>query len=98
MRFSEMATRLTGFSVPLFGVSWQPPKSDVAVAKGLIVFLEDRRVLFNPYHAEVEQHVISSLLEIRQELTRILSDGGIAKELQCHPPNIINTQSKPVGL
>lgn len=45
MRFKEMLSRLTGISVPVFGVSWNPPEADCAVGKRAVAFLEDRRVL-----------------------------------------------------
>ncbi len=84
MKFSEIATRLTGFSTPVFGVSWQPPKSDVAVAKAVIAYLEDRRALYNPYHAEITEHVVLSLIDTRRELTQILKEDGISSELAIH--------------
>ena len=48
MRFSEIATRLTGISTPIFGVSWTPAQSDVDAVRRTLVFLEDRRVLYAP--------------------------------------------------
>jgi hypothetical protein len=62
---SEIAGRITGFSTPLFGVQWTPPRVDVKVAREVMVFLEDRRVLYSPYEAEVPEHVMSSVFEIR---------------------------------
>jgi hypothetical protein len=70
MRFKEIAARLTGFSVPIFGVSWNPPEPDVAIARRVIAFLEDRRVLYNAYHLEVEEQCVHSITEIRQFLTK----------------------------
>jgi len=69
MKFSELASRLTGFSIPVFGVSWNPPEPEVAVARRVLAFLEDRRVLFNPYHLEVAEQCVQSVLEIRRFLT-----------------------------
>lgn len=69
MRFSEIARRLTGISTPIFGVSWEPGEADVAVARRVVRFLEDRRVLFNPYELEVPAHCIESVIEIRRFLT-----------------------------
>ncbi len=48
MTFTEIAHRLTGISSPFFGVSWVPPEADVTIAQRVLVFLEDRRVLFAP--------------------------------------------------
>jgi len=69
MRYQEIAARLTGFSVPLFGVSWDPPEPDVAIARRVLAFLEDRRVLYNAYHLEVEEQCAHSVTEIRHFLT-----------------------------
>jgi len=69
LTFKEIASRLTGFSIPIFGISWQPDESDVKIAKRVINFLEDRRVLYSPYDLEVPRHCVSSILEIREMLT-----------------------------
>lgn len=70
MRFKEVLARLTGFSVPVFGVSWDPPEPEILVARRILAFLEDRRVLFNPQYLEVEDQCTRSALDIRQFLTR----------------------------
>jgi hypothetical protein len=82
MRFSELSSRLTGFSTPLFGVSWEPPKPDVQVARQVIVYLEDRRVLYGPEAAELYQECVDSVVEIRRFLTDRLVEGQIGKELE----------------
>lgn len=69
MKFKEVVARLTGFSIPIFGISWNPPKAEVTVARKVITFLEDTRVLYNPYYMEDLGHCISSVVEIRQFLT-----------------------------
>jgi hypothetical protein len=38
------------------------------------MFLEDRRVLYNPTELELPQHCISSVVEIRHFLTEIMAD------------------------
>lgn len=81
MKPSEIAGRITGFSTPIFGLQWTPPRVDIEVAREVIVFLEDRRVLYSPYEAEVPEHVVSSVFEIRRFLTDVLRRGGIANEL-----------------
>jgi hypothetical protein len=45
MKFSEIANRLTGISTPFGGASWQPADMEIAAARRVIAFLEDRRVL-----------------------------------------------------
>ena len=81
MKFSEIATRLNGLSTPIFGLSWQPPRSDVAAAREVITFLEDKRVLYAPYEVEIPEHVIDSILDIRRFMTQCLGPGGLADEL-----------------
>ena len=69
MKLKEILSRLNGFSVPIFGISWNPPKPHVTTARKVFTFLEDRRVLFNPYAWEEPSHCIQSVLEIRKFLT-----------------------------
>jgi len=42
MKFSEIANRLTGISTPFGGASWQPAEMEIAAARRVIAFLEDR--------------------------------------------------------
>jgi len=69
MNFREIASRLTGISSPVFGVSWNPPESDRAIVRRVIAYFEDRRVLYVPSEAEVPEHCVHSVLEIRRFLT-----------------------------
>jgi len=86
MKFKEIASRLTGFSVPVFGVSWNPREPEIAVARRVLAFLEDRRVLFNPYHLEVAEQCVHSVVEIRQFLTEEIGnlpgDSTLAQHLR----------------
>lgn len=84
MKPSEIASRLTGISTPLGGISWTPPTPDVEVARAVLIFLEDRRVLYDPTDVEVADHCINSVLQIREYLTRVLADQGIATYLSDH--------------
>ena len=84
LHFKEAASRMTGFSTPIFGVSWEPAVSDVAVARRLLAFLEDRRVLYSPTHVEIADHCIRSVLEIRHHLTETIGEAGIADDLDGH--------------
>ena len=93
MKFSEVIGRLNGFSTPIFGVSWTPPTSDVAVARQVLTYLEDRRVLYNPYDVESPEHVVASILEIRRYLTEILGQGGIDNTLAA-PLRIIRAAAR----
>lgn len=81
MKLSEILGRLNGISTPVGGVSWTPPQSDVEVARRVLVFLEDRRVLYSPYEVEMPDHCVASVLEIRRFLTEQLAAGGIGDDL-----------------
>ena len=67
--FREIASKITGFTTPVFGISWEPPKNERETAKSIVTFLEDRRVLYNPTELESPHHCISSVVEIRHFLT-----------------------------
>jgi hypothetical protein len=69
MKFSEIANRLTGISTPFGGASWQPAEMEIAVARRVIAFLEDRRVLYEPNEMEVPSHCVHSVIEIRHRLS-----------------------------
>lgn len=70
--FKEIASRITGISIPMFGVSWSPPESERAIVRGTFVFLEDRRALYNDFAHELDYEVSQSVLAIRSELTDAL--------------------------
>jgi hypothetical protein len=68
-QFKKVAKSLTGFSTPVFGISWNPTETDRDIVRKLITFLEDRRALYNPYDIEMPEYVARSIIEIRKELT-----------------------------
>lgn len=69
MKFEEIVKSITGISCPVFGISWNPPKSEIQIAKEIIIFLEPRRVLYVPSEMEVPEHCVSSVIEIRNFFT-----------------------------
>ena len=74
IKLAELTRRITGFSLPPgFGVQWNPPKSERDTVRALLTFLEDRRVLYDPFHLEVRDQVERSVLEIRQQCTETLA-------------------------
>jgi len=73
VKFKDIAARLTGISSPIFGVSWKAPETERSVAKRVVAFLEDRRVLYSPSEMEVPAHCVQSVLEIRRSLTAEIS-------------------------
>lgn len=74
MKFQEILKRLTGLSSPVFGVSWNPENTSRDIARRTILFLEDRRVLYNPSEMEDPRHCVISILEIRKFLTNQIPD------------------------
>jgi hypothetical protein len=70
---AETARRITGISGPFGGVQWAAPgPSDRERARGFLIELEDRRVLYNPDWLEVRQQVDASVDEIRDICTAAL--------------------------
>ncbi len=74
MKFKEIAKRITGLSSPIFGVSWNLPESELAIARRVISFLEDRRVLYNPTEMELPDHCVQSVIQIRGRLTEEIGE------------------------
>jgi hypothetical protein len=72
IKFLELARHITGISVPVFGVSWNPPASEREVVRQVFVFLEDRRALYHHHWVEVEHEVVDSVQLARTEITRAL--------------------------
>ncbi len=70
--FREIAKRITGVSIPIFGIQWNPPESEREVVRETFIFLEDRRALYNDYAHELDHEVTESILAIRNELTSSL--------------------------
>ncbi len=79
--------RLTGLTTPVFGVSWNPPESHIQVARRIITFLEDRRVLYAPSEIDVPDHCLRSIVEIRGfltiELQGLRADADLADSLRA---------------
>jgi hypothetical protein len=87
MRFRQVLSRITGFSVPIFGVQWNPPEAERAVANRVLAFLEDRRVLYVPSEMEVPHHGVESVLRIREflttELGKLSGTGQLVQSLRA---------------
>lgn len=69
MKWGDIKARLNGATLGPIGVQWIPKPSDEEIARRVIHFLEDRRVLFNDYAWEEPSHCIDSVVEIRRVLT-----------------------------
>lgn len=84
MRFRDIANRITGFSIPAFGISWNPPEPEIDIAKRVLAFLEDRRVLYNPHYLEEVDHCVQSILDIRNFLTGQIGILDSESKLSAH--------------
>lgn len=86
MKYREVLSRITGISIPVFGIQWHPPETDRATAKRVLAFLEDRRVLYVPSEMEIPAHGIHSVMRIRdfltQELGQLTDEGQLAQCLR----------------
>ena len=60
--FKKIVKSLTGISTPVFGISWNPPETDREIVSKLVIFLEDRRALYNAYNIETPMFVNQSIL------------------------------------
>lgn len=86
MKFERIYKNITGLSCPIFGIQWNAPIIEADEAKKIVIFLEDKRVLFNPVDMEDTSHCIQSVISISSELTKILqglpSDSYLANQLR----------------
>jgi hypothetical protein len=78
---AKIVNRITGVSVPIFGISWNPPPSEVVIAEKLLTFLSDRRVLHAFFADEVTSYCTQSILKIRDRLTADLEQLNRASKL-----------------
>lgn len=76
-----MPYRLTGAGGFGFSVNWDTVPGDGEVARRVITFLEDRRLLFGKRHMEDEMDCVHSAIEMRHFLTNELSRAKAGKSL-----------------
>ena len=86
MKFERIYKNITGLSCPIFGIQWNAPPIEANEAKKVVLFLEDKRVLFENANMEDAGHCAQSVLDIRFELTKGLqalpSGSNLAKSLK----------------
>lgn len=70
-----MGVRVSGgtFTILGLGLRWDRTPGDEAVARSVVIFLEDRRLLFGERHVEDEAHCVASALACRSFLTSQIS-------------------------
>ena|SRR5262245_60221247 len=71
--FKDIASRISGFSCPIFRVSRNSPELARTKARRVVRYMADKRVLFNPYELEIRKHCVDSINEIRTYLTEELA-------------------------
>ena len=84
IKYQKIAKSLIGFSTPFFGVSWNPPETDRNIVRKLIIFLEDRRVLYSGIGLEEPWYAIPSVDEIRKTLTQTIQIAGDDSDITDH--------------
>lgn len=78
----EVKRRLIGLTLPtVFGIggagaSWTVEQEDKARASSVLQYLEDRRVLYNPYDVEIPDACIMCVREIREYLRTVIDQSG----------------------
>lgn len=79
-------SKITGFSIPFFGISWNPGVPDSQVAAAVLAYMENRRVLYNPIQIEDGNHCVISVVQIRDELTKAIQantvDGDMLRQFR----------------
>jgi hypothetical protein len=76
-----MARRLTGLGGFGFQVEWENLDGDAEVARRVVTFLEDRRLLYSYLDMEDAVHCIRSVLAIREFLTNELASRSVGRSL-----------------
>ena len=72
----NLLSRLGGFSMFGFGLSFKPTEADRTIVRELLTFLEDRRALFVGSIWEQPEYVVESVQQMRTELTDALKRLG----------------------
>jgi hypothetical protein len=75
--------RFTGAGAYGLSAQWEFVEDDRDLARALILFLEDRRVLFGVRHLEDEYECVRSALDIRKELHGLLLRAKSGKQLEA---------------
>ncbi|MEV4508138.1 hypothetical protein AB0K00_04180 [Dactylosporangium sp. NPDC049525] len=81
MRFPDIVSRLDGNGTAVYRKNFSPSAADREAARKVIVFLENRRALYESPDRETSDHLIASVLEIRDFLNKLLESAPLAEEL-----------------
>lgn len=69
-----MKFELNGISTPIGGISWDNNTTAKERFRYLLLFLESKRILTNPFYMEMKVECIESVLEIKHTLVEITKD------------------------
>ena len=69
-----MKHELNGISLPFGGISWDNNTTAKDLFRYLLLFLESKRILTNPFYMELKDECIESVLEIKHTLVDITKD------------------------
>ena len=69
-----MKHELNGISFPFGGIAWDNNTTAKDRFRYLLLFLESKRILTNPFYMELKQECIESALEIKHTLVDITRD------------------------
>ena len=79
---SEIQVNLSVFGLGGGTVTWARTAGDRQIARSVITFLEDRRLLFGRRHLEDEEHCIHSANDIRIFIGRRISESDPGDQLE----------------
>jgi len=81
MRFSDIVARAGSDDIAIYDKNFAPSAAEREAARKVIVFLENRRALYEPPDREVSEHLMASILEIRDHLNKLLESARLGEEL-----------------
>lgn len=82
-----MGYRLSGFSTPIGGVSWDKSITEKERIEYLFFYLQSKRILTNPIEMEIVKQCVDSILDIRKTLV------GITKDVKFSDKNLSEIQN-----
>ena len=73
-KLQRILQSINGVSSPIGGISWEHDESEKDIARKEMVFLNDRRVLYEPESVEVSSQCIASIQEIRKHTRDLMEN------------------------
>jgi hypothetical protein len=69
-----MKYKITGFSIPFGGISWDRNKTNAQKYEYLFVFLSSKRILTNPIEMKIPEQCVTSVLDIKKTIVEFSRD------------------------